>query len=266
MNILDTIIERKYKEVAERKVLYSLESLEQSIYFPRPVVSIKEYVQRKDKSGIIAEIKRKSPSKGIINASVSVERTSVGYVNAGASALSILTDTDFFGGSSDDVLIARKYNSCPILRKEFVIDEYQIVEAKSIGADAILLIAAALQPTVLKRLAKFAKSLGMEILMEVHTKDEIEQNVDAEVDLIGVNNRDLKTFDVSLDVSKRLAPFISSKAVLISESGISVPQHIIELRKHGFQGFLMGENFMRHSSPEQSATDFIKELNLLKDK
>ena len=137
MNILDKIIEQKHKEVAERKSLYPVKLLEQSIFFSSPTVSLKKYVQRKDKSGIIAEIKRKSPSKGIINASVSIERTSIGYMQAGASALSILTDKEFFGGSSDDLTVARKFNFCPILRKDFVVDEYQIVEAKSIGADAI---------------------------------------------------------------------------------------------------------------------------------
>ncbi len=263
MNILDKIIEHKYKEVAERKSLYPMKLLEQSIYFSSPTVSLKKYVQRKDKSGIIAEIKRKSPSKGIINTSVSIERTSIGYMQAGASALSILTDKEFFGGSSDDLTIARKFNFCPILRKDFIVDEYQIVEAKSIGADAILLIAAALPVKRLNELALFAKSLGLEILMEVHTAEELTSNQEAEVDLIGVNNRDLRTFTVSLDVSKELVPLMPKGKVLVSESGIDSPAAILELRKHGYEGFLMGETFMKHSRPEQAAKDFIEELNQL---
>jgi indole-3-glycerol phosphate synthase len=263
MNILDKIIEQKYKEVAERKSLYPMKLLEQSIFFSSPTVSLKKYVQRKDKSGIIAEIKRKSPSKGIINASVSIERTSIGYMQAGASALSILTDKEFFGGTSDDLTVARKFNSCPILRKDFVVDEYQIVEAKSIGADAILLIAAALPVKRLNELALFAKSLGLEILMEVHTAEELTSSNEAEVDLVGVNNRDLKTFEVSLNISKKLAPLMQKGKVLISESGIDSPEAIVELRKYGYEGFLMGETFMKHSRPEQAAKDFIKELNQL---
>ena len=203
MNILDKIIEHKHKEVAERKSLYPVKLLEQSIFFSSPTVSLKKYIQRKDKSGIIAEIKRKSPSKGIINSSVSVERTSIGYMQAGASALSILTDKEFFGGSNDDLTIARKFNFCPILRKDFTVDEYQIIEAKSIGADAILLIAAALAPKRLAELASAAKGLGLEVLLEVHNKEELDANLNANVDLIGVNNRDLKTFTLSLYVSKQ---------------------------------------------------------------
>ncbi|MCX8490035.1 MAG: indole-3-glycerol phosphate synthase TrpC [Cyclobacteriaceae bacterium] len=263
MNILDRIIEHKHKEVAERKKLCPVKLLEQSISFSSPTVSLKKYVQRKDKSGIIAEIKRKSPSKAIINASVSIQRTSVGYMEAGASALSILTDKEFFGGTSDDLIVARKFNFCPILRKDFVVDEYQIVEAKSIGADAILLIAAALPAKRLNELALFAKSLGLEILMEVHTDEELIANQEAEVDLIGVNNRDLKSFTVSLDVSKELAPLMPKGKVLVSESGIDSPTAILELRKYGYEGFLLGETFMKHSRPEQAAMDFIKELSQL---
>src|SRR3954471_1740242 len=152
MNILDKILAHKVKEVEERKGLYPVKLLEQSIFFGSQTVSMKKYIQRPDKSGIIAEFKRKSPSKGIINAYASVERTSIGYMQAGASALSVLTDKEFFGGTSEDLMTARKYNFCPIIRKDFTIDEYQIIEAKSIGADAILLIAAVLEPTQLKAL------------------------------------------------------------------------------------------------------------------
>ena len=260
MNILEKIVEQKKKEVAERKGLYPVKLLEQSIFFASPTVSLKKYVQRKDLSGIIAEIKRKSPSKGAINPHVSVERTSIGYMQAGASALSILTDKDFFGGSNEDLIVARKFNYCPILRKDFTIDEYQIIEAKSIGADAILLIAAILERALAKQLASFARSLGLEVLLEVHTAEELYPPLFSEVDLIGVNNRDLKSFEVSLDVSRKLVKMIPKEVIKISESGISSPESIHELRDLGFDGFLMGENFMKHSRPEIAAKEFIGKL------
>jgi indole-3-glycerol phosphate synthase len=263
MNILDEIIQDKYKEVEERKSLYPIKLLEQSIYFQSPVVSLKKYVQREDKSGIIAEIKRKSPSKGIINAHVSIERTSIGYMQAGASALSVLTDSKYFGGSKEDLMIARKFNFCPILRKDFVVDEYQIIEAKSMGADAILLIAAALEPSKLQTLARFAKTLQLEILLEVHNNKELQDNLTADVDLIGVNNRDLKTFITDIEISKQLADKIPNQFVKVSESGIENPATIIELKKFGFEGFLMGQNFMQHSRPEKACRDFITELKRL---
>src|SRR5688572_19414319 len=194
MNILDEIIAYKKTEVATRKSLYPVKLLEQSIYFSTQPVSLGKYIQREDKSGIIAEIKRKSPSKGIINPYVSVERTSIGYMQAGASALSVLTDKNFFGGSNEDLTTARKFNFCPIIRKDFTIDEYQVIEAKAIGADAILLIAAVVEPKQSKELAALAHSLGMEVLLEVHDETELKQNLEAGADMIGVNNRNLKTF------------------------------------------------------------------------
>ena len=181
-------------------------------------------------------------------------------MQAGAAALSVLTDKPSFGGSSEDLTVARKYNYCPIIRKDFTIDEYQILEAKSIGADAILLIAAVLSARDVKRLSDFAHSFGMEVLLEVHNAAELQSNTDANADLIGVNNRNLRTFDVSIDVSKELAELIPPSAVKVSESGISDPSTIIELRKFGYSGFLMGENFMKHARPEKAAREFIKSL------
>ncbi len=266
MNILEEIIQYKKVEVAERKSLYPVKLLEQSIYFQSQVVSLKKYVQREDKSGIIAEIKRKSPSKGDINPYVSVERTSIGYMQAGASALSILTDKKFFGGTNEDLMLARKFNFCPILRKDFVVDEYQIIEAKSIGADAILLIAAALDPKEISTLARFARSLQLEILLEVHNEKELQDNLEAEVDLMGVNNRDLKSFVTDIGISKRLAEMIPNHVVKVSESGIEKTETIIELKKYSYQGFLMGQNFMQHSRPEKACKEFIDELKRLEGK
>jgi indole-3-glycerol phosphate synthase len=260
MNILETIVVQKRKEVKESKSLFPVKLLEKSIYFSTQPVSLKKYLLRRDLSGIIAEIKRKSPSKGIINNYVSIERTSIGYMQAGAAALSVLTDKEFFGGSNQDLMTARKFNFCPILRKDFTIDEYQVIEAKSIGADVILLIAAILSPEEVTRLTRFAKSFGLEVILEVHDQQELEANLDAPVDCMGVNNRNLKTFEVDIDQSKRLASLIPSSYVKISESGISSPDTIRELRKFGYNGFLMGENFMKHSKPEKAAKEFVDKL------
>jgi indole-3-glycerol phosphate synthase len=260
MTILDEIVLNKQKEVEERKQLYPVKLLEQSIYFATKPVSMKRYIQRADTTGIIAEFKRKSPSRGTINAYASVERTSIGYMQAGASALSVLTDKVFFGGSNEDLQTARKFNFCPIIRKDFTIDEYQVVEAKSIGADAILLIAAILEPEQSRALAALAHSFGLEVLLEVHDEEELRNNLEVGADMIGVNNRNLKTFEVSLDVSKRLAPLIPKEAVSVSESGISSTEAILELRQFGYQGFLMGENFMKHSRPEVEAMEFMEAL------
>ncbi|HYF69737.1 MAG TPA: indole-3-glycerol phosphate synthase TrpC [Ohtaekwangia sp.] len=260
MNILDKIIAYKRKEVEEQKHLCSVKSLEQSGHFNTQPLSMRRFIQREDLTGIIAEFKRKSPSKGIINADAPVTQTTMGYVQAGVSALSVLTDTPSFGGSNDDLMAARKVNSCPIIRKDFTVDEYQIVEAKSIGADAILLIAAVLSPQQTKQFCKVAHTLGLEVLLEVHDEAELQQHLDAGADLIGVNNRNLKTFDVSIDVSKRLASLIPDHVVKVSESGISNTGTILELRQYGYQGFLMGENFMKQSRPDKSAQEFIQEL------
>src|SRR5258706_5843123 len=264
MSILDEILEHKRKEVDERKGLYPVKLLEQSIYFATPAVSLKKYLLRDDKSGIIAEIKRKSPSKGMINPHVAVERTSIGYMQAGASALSVLTDTQFFGGSNEDLTLARKFNFCPILRKDFVIDEYQIVEAKSIGADAILLIAAALQPKRIKELSRLAHSLHMEVLVEVHDEKELNDNLEGGADLIGVNNRNLRTFELNVEVSRKLSSLIPASIVKVSESGIETPEAILDLKNYGYRGFLIGQVFMQTGRPEKAAKEFIKELNRLK--
>ncbi|MGI9542061.1 MAG: indole-3-glycerol phosphate synthase TrpC [Cyclobacteriaceae bacterium] len=266
MDILEKILAHKITEVADRKGLYPEKLLQQSIYFGSQPVSLKKYLTREDKSGIIAEIKRKSPSKGEINPYVSIERTSIGYMQAGASALSILTDQSFFGGSNADLTEARKFNFCPLLRKEFIIDPYQIVEAKSIGADAILLIAAAITPQQVKEFTTVAHDLGLEVLLEVHNQDEFESHWHMEIDLVGVNNRNLKTFEVTIDTSVVLASIIPDDVVKISESGISDPQTIIKLKQYGFQGFLIGDTFMKNSRPEKACASLIEELMQIEHK
>lgn len=262
MNILEEIINHKVKEVADRKALYPVRLLEQSIYFKTPVVSLQKYLLREDMSGIIAEFKRRSPSKGNINPYASIEYVSIGYMQGGASALSILTDQKFFGGKNQDLSTARKFNFCPILRKDFVVEEYQLVEAKSIGADAILLIAACLEKEKLKDLANAAKSLGLEVLMEIHDESELGKLTD-DVDIVGVNNRDLTNFKVDVQTSKRIAPLIPEGFIKISESGLNDPATVVSLKQAGYQGFLIGECFMKTADPTETCARFISDVNNL---
>lgn len=264
MNILETIEAFKRNEVIHRKQTMPISELEKRPLFSRPVTSVTKALTVSDASGIIAEFKRKSPSKSIINDQAEADRTTMQYVQAGASALSVLTDENFFGGSDRDFLAARAVTSCPMLRKDFIVDEYQIIEAKSIGADVILLIAAILDAAQVKRFTALAHSLNLEVLLEVHDQQEIELNLDSKADLMGVNNRNLKTFEISTDVSKRLYPFIPNDVIKVSESGIDQVETILELRKIGFQGFLMGQKFMEQQDPGQACKNFIHELRTAK--
>ena len=256
MDILDKIIAHKKKEVAERKSLYPINLLETSIFFKTECVSLVKYLTDENKSGVIAEFKRRSPSKGHINKYASVEKVTIGYMQAGASALSILTDTEFFGGKSADLMEARKFNYCPILRKDFMVDEYQIVEAKSIGADAILLIAACLTPKEVKNLSGMAHSLGLQVLMEIHDESELDRFCE-NINVVGVNNRDLKTFEVSVKNSHRLLPLLPEGVSKVSESGINDPKDAAGLLAAGFDGLLIGESFMKNSQPGVACQEFI---------
>jgi indole-3-glycerol phosphate synthase len=260
MNILDQIVARKKEEVASAKAKQSVNELEQKIGFARETYALKDFLLDPSKTGIIAEFKRKSPSKGIINNSVTVEEVTTGYAAAGASALSVLTDHDFFMGHDDDLLAARKVNNIPILRKDFMVDEYQIIEAKSLGADIVLLIAACLSPKEILSFAKLAKSLGLSTLLEVHNQEELVQSLNPYLDVIGVNNRNLKDFTVSIDTSLTLAEIIPTEFLKISESAISNPETIKLLKSVGYNGFLIGENFMRTENPGKAMMDFVKEL------
>ena len=259
MTILDKIIAHKKNEVAERQSLYPAKLLERSIFFETPTVSLSKYLKRPDRQGIIAEFKRRSPSKGVINAYAKVEQTTIGYMQAGASALSVLTDEHFFGGKNEDLTTARKFNFCPILRKDFTVSEYQIIEARSIGADAILLIAAVLTPEEVRQLSAFARSLGLEVLLEIHDAGELGHLCDT-VDAVGVNNRNLADFSVDVQPSFELGALIPDDFVKVSESGLSNPATILELRQAGFDGFLIGESFMKHSRPEEACKEFIERL------
>jgi len=233
--------------------------LEKSLMFDRKTVSLASALQT-SQSGIIAEHKRRSPSKSVINDKVLVQDVAKGYEKAGVCGMSVLTDTNYFGGCLDDLLLARDVVSFPLLRKEFIVDPYQIFEAKAYGADVILLIAASLTYSELKEFSTLAKSLNLDVLLEVHNRDELDRSLLPTIDMLGVNNRNLKTFEVSIEISKELSAFIPKEFVKVSESGISSVDTIKELRQYGFNGFLIGENFMKTEKPGLSAKAFIDEL------
>ncbi|HEY8660750.1 MAG TPA: indole-3-glycerol phosphate synthase TrpC [Hanamia sp.] len=258
MNILDTIIAKKKMEVAERKRNKSIFSLESEPLFKNKTLSFKDFLLRKDKTGIIAEFKRRSPSKGIINNISSVVEVTTDYAKYGASAISVLTDEDFFGGSLAD-LSAATIHEVPILRKDFIIDEYQLIESKAFGADIILLIAACLSKEEVKHLSSFAKNISLNVLLEIHNEEELEHICD-EVDVVGINNRDLKSFKVDINHSIELCKKIPADKIKISESGIDDVATIHLLKQNGFSGFLMGEKFMKEKDPGKAFKDFVKEL------
>ncbi|PRX53121.1 indole-3-glycerol phosphate synthase TrpC [Flagellimonas meridianipacifica] len=259
MNILDKIVADKRKEVSLKKGLIPTSQLEASVLFERNCVSLAESL-RNSNTGIIAEHKRRSPSKQTINQNTNVGVVAKGYEKAGVCGMSVLTDIKYFGGSLEDLLLARASVSMPLLRKEFMIDEYQVLEAKAYGADVILLIAAVLTREEIKTLSELAKSLGMDVLLEVHNQQELEKSIMPSLDMLGVNNRNLKTFEVSLNTSKNLSQLIPDDFVKVSESGISSIEAITELRKFGYRGFLIGENFMKTENPGRSAKAFIESL------
>ena len=259
-NILDRIVARKKQEVSAARQQLSASQLEESDLFARECYSLKQFMQAPERSGIIAEFKRASPSKGVINHHSSVKDVTSGYANAGVSAISVLTDSDFFGGSYIDLIQARKVNQVPILRKDFMLEEYQILEAKAWGADIVLLIASILHPDEIKKMAGMAKKLGMSVLLEVHNERELERSLCDELDAVGINNRNLGDFSLSLDNSYRLVSKIPDQFLKISESGISDPKIIVELRNAGFQGFLIGENFMKEQDPVKAINEFVREI------
>ncbi|EGV43253.1 indole-3-glycerol phosphate synthase TrpC [Bizionia argentinensis JUB59] len=261
MDILQKIVADKRREVALKKQLIPISQLEQSILFERKTISLVKNLQN-SKSGIIAEHKRRSPSKHMINDSLNVFDVAQGYEKASVCGMSVLTDSKYFGGSLDDLLLARASCNLPLLRKEFIIDGYQILEAKAYGADVILLIAAILTPAEIKEFSELAKSLNLEVLLEVHNEEELQKSIMPSLDLLGVNNRNLKTFEVSLETSITLSSLIPDDFMKVSESGISSTGAIKILKPYGYKGFLIGENFMRTDNPGESAKNFISELNL----
>ncbi|QXP72594.1 indole-3-glycerol phosphate synthase TrpC [Tenacibaculum sp. AHE15PA] len=261
MTILDKIIAFKKTEIAKIKAEVPVSKLVESPNFKNAPFSLKKELLKVGSTGIIAEFKRQSPSKGIINDKATILEVTEGYLDANVAAQSILTDTSFFGGTMADLLEARTVNQLrPILRKDFIVDGFQIVEAKAIGADVILLIAACLTKQELKNYGQLANDIGLEVLYEVHTQEELDKINDLDNKIIGINNRNLKTFEVDLEHSIKLASQIPNTAIKVSESGISDSRIITGLKEHGFQGFLIGETFMKTDNPGLACKEFIDQI------
>jgi len=259
MNILEKIVGDIRKDLHFKKENIKPSDLEKMPLFERDILSLSQSI-RNASTGIIAEHKRRSPSKPHINFGLRLTDVAQGYEKAGVSGMSVLTNSQYFGGSLEDLLLARSACNLPLLRKEFIVDEYQILEAKAYGADAILLIAACLDRNEIEQLSTFSKSLGLEVLLEVHNLAELNKSLMPSLDMLGVNNRDLTSFTVSIETSKALAKEIPSEFVKISESGISEAVAVKELQEFGYQGFLMGEHFMKTQNPGEAANKFITEL------
>jgi indole-3-glycerol phosphate synthase len=262
-NILANIIDHKKIEVAERKTQISVAQLEAMPLFNQVGYSLKLNLLNPALTGIIAEFKRQSPSKGVINATASVAEVANAYTQFGAAGISVLTDNAFFGGSMDDLSIAIK-NPIPVLRKEFIIDEFQLIEAKAYGASVILLIAACLTPASTHSLATFAKSIGLEVLLEMHDATELGHISDA-VDFVGINNRSLKSFEVNIEHSLQLKNQLPKNLLSIAESGIYSLETFKLLKKEGFDGFLMGEYFMKQDNPAAAFELFVTSIKSDKD-
>ncbi len=254
MNVLHQIIERKKEEVAAAKSKIPVSQFKNSEFFHRENLSLKESL--KAKSGIIAEFKRKSPSKGLINGEADVLEVTKSYENFGASGISVLTDSDFFGGNVQDVLTIRNEIKIPLLRKDFMIDEYQFYEAKSIGVDVILLIAACLSPTQVQEFTALAHELNLEVLLEIHTEEEL-KHFNSDIDLVGINNRNLKDFKVDLQHSVNLKNLLPKGTLSVAESGIYKVEDFKFLKEKGFDAFLMGEYFMKNENPGNKFKEFV---------
>lgn len=257
--ILKQIYHHKKEEVEHRKASVPVKTLENEPTFRRSGFSLAEHIQYQAKPGIIAEFKTRSPSLGIINAHADVSKITRGYMEAGASALSILTDGHFFGGSLKNLQMARQLNRCPILQKDFILDTYQIAEAKACGADAILLIASMLTKDHIDELSAFATNLGMESLLEIHSHEELDK-INHQVQLVGINNRNLNNFKVDTKNAIQLLSEIPDRFVKIAESGIQNPQQASQLLSSGFNGLLIGSHFMKQAEPEKACKQFIDQL------
>lgn len=257
-NILAKIVEHKLVEVAERKKQISIADLEAMPLFTKSGYSLKANLLNPNLTGIIAEFKRQSPSKGVINDQASVEEVAKAYTQFGAAGISVLTDTAFFGGNLLDLTVAVQ-NPIPVLRKEFIVDEFQLVEAKAYGASVILLIAACLSPAETKLLAAFAKRIGLEVLLEIHDADEL-GHIAEEVDFVGINNRSLKSFEVNIEHSLQLKNQLPKGKLSVAESGIYSVDTFKLLKQEGFNGFLMGEYFMKQANPAIAFEDFVAKI------
>lgn len=261
MGILEQIVASTQNRISALKEKYKTKYFEESDLFRSPIVSLKQYIYKPGKNGIIAEFKRNSPSKGMLNAYAKVDETTIGYMRSSCSALSILTEPEFFKGSNADLSLARKFNFCPILRKDFILDPIQIYESRAIGADAILLIAKILSKDQVLELTNCANELGLEVLLEIDEEKELEK-INSKHHLIGINSRNLATMEIDFDKLVELRKQISSTNTIVAESGISNHDQVNFLREKGFNGFLIGSNFMKSSDPVKACADFAKSVQL----
>lgn len=259
MDILKKIIAERRKSVDQLKQIVPAQAWEMMPFFEKGCSSLKDNLANENSTGIIAEFKRSSPSKGIINDKAGIIDVVTGYEINGASGISILTEEKYFGGTNDDILEIAGSLTTPILRKDFIIDEYQLLESKAIGADIILLIAACLTREEVKRFASLAKQLGMEVLLEIHDETELDLICD-DTELVGINNRNLKNFNVDIEKSLSMAEKIPADKIKIAESGIDSVETILLFKSQGYKGFLIGELFMKHTDPGAAFADFVTKL------
>ena len=258
MTILDEILNYKTKIIARDRALMSIDKLTTLPLFERKCLSLKEALEN-SASGIIAEFKRKSPSKGWIHPDAGAAVVCSAYESSGASGISVLTDEDFFGGTTQDLSLVREGVQLPLLRKDFILDEYQLYQSKALGADLILLIAAALTPARTRSLSAKARQLGLEVILEIHSLNELD-HINEHIDILGVNNRRLQSFETDLQLSFELAGYLPEQVLKISESGLSAPADVLALRQAGYKGFLMGEAFMKTADPGESLRHFLGDI------
>lgn len=259
MTILDRINEFKRLEVSRRQSKTPVQALRDSPGYQQTRLSLSQSIRQSKDYGIVAEFKRKSPSQDDINLGADPAAVTSAYQRAGAAGISCLTDTHFFGARPDDIDAVRRAVELPLIRKDFIVAPYQIHEARAMGADAVLLIAASLSPGQIDEYAAEAGELGLEVLCEVHNEEEVAK-LSPYVNIVGVNNRNLKDFTVSITNSLRLAEMLPPGLLKISESGIEDPQSIVKLRRHGFAGFLIGTFFMREADPGAACAAFIRRV------
>ncbi len=259
-NILAQIIAEKRKEVDRNKHLLPIEQLASLIIDNGPRVRFSEQIAARKELHVISEFKRKSPSKPLLNATADVKKISGEYELAGASALSILTDGTYFGGSAADLKAAREVTTLPVLRKDFIIDPYQVYESKMMGADLILLIAEVLEGPIISQLTHLAHQLGLEVILEMHSKSHLSK-IPNEIDFVGINNRDLRTFATDIQCSLEMARFLPHSAYWISESGIHTAEQALRLADAGYRAFLVGEQFMKTEHPGETCQHFVQQIN-----
>lgn len=259
-DILKKILQRKQQEIAERSKRLPINLLQQLAENAEPVRGFVEAIERKlaiGQSAVIAEVKKASPSKGVLRADFRPAEIALSYESGGAACLSVLTDQDFFQGHEDYLKQARTACQLPVIRKDFIIDPYQVFEARAIGADCILLIVAALDDDQLEQLSQLAIQLEMDVLVEVHNEEELHRAMVLNLPLMGINNRDLHTFETSLETTIKLLNFIPDETIVITESGILGKEDVAFMREHGVNGFLVGEAFMRADDPGEALANLF---------